>query len=227
MKICSGSVVCALVVIAAAGCGREETYVIPQATGAAEQQSQRPSEVLPPERPAQDQPDDPTVASFLGFTAPKPATWLWHPPQSRMVTANFTVPGVGGAGAVGDDQPDPEGPLPGGRAAHVNVYFFNGHGGGVEANIERWQRQFRSPDGYEVEPVVERFEVDGLPVTLVELEGEWMQMGAAWYTRDQMLLGAIVEAPIGNIFIRFAGDQRTVEANREAFLTMIRGLRRE
>jgi hypothetical protein len=155
-------------------------------------------------------PDDPTKATFLGLEAPKPATWQWQPPRNAMITTNYTVPGVGES-----------------RAAHLNVYFFGeGMGGPISDNIERWKNQFRSPDGYEVEPTIEEFEVDSMPVTYVELAGEWMQMGAAWYTRDQLFLAAIVDAPAGRIFIRFAGDDRTVEHNREPFMEMIHGLRR-
>ncbi len=72
----------------------------------------------------------------------------------------------------------------------------------------------------------ETFEVDGMPVTVVELAGSWMKMGAAWYTPDQLFLSAIVESPVGNIFIRFAGETATVEANRDDFRRMIDGLRK-
>ena len=60
---------------------------------------------------------------------------------------------------------------------------------------------------------------------IVEIEGDWMKMGTRWYTDDQLFLAAIVESPIGNLFIRFAGDRDTVEANRHDFAEMIRGLK--
>ena len=63
-----------------------------------------------------------------------------------------------------------------------------------------------------------------MPVTMVELAGAWMKMGAAWYTPDQLFLTAIVESPVGMVFIRFAGDAVTVEANRDDFRRMIDGL---
>lgn len=166
--------------------------------------SQQPGQTEQPEQTE----GDPTVAQFLGLKAPKPATWQWRPPSNNMITTNYTVPGI-------DDS----------KAAHVNVYFFGeGQGGPIEDNVERWKNQFRSDDGYEVEPQVETFEVNDMPVTFVELEGEWRQMGTAWYTPEQLFLAAIVDAPVGRIFIRFGGDAATVEHNREPFMAMINGL---
>lgn len=169
-----------------------------------------PNAPVPAPPPGPDAPpEDPTVAEFLGLQADKPATWIWHPPQNRMIHTNYTVPAQGE-----------------GKPAFINVYFFgSGMGGTIESNIVRWQSQFRSPDGYAVEPTIERFDIDGMPVTLVELEGEWQQVGQAWFTKDQAFIAAIVEAPVGNIFIRFAGHDETVKANRERFLEMIQSLR--
>lgn len=155
---------------------------------------------------------DAREARFLGLVAPKPPTWIEHPPTSSMRLTQFTVPG-----REGQD------------AAHVVVFYFGpGSGGGIEENIARWEAQFRpEADGTPQQAVIERFEADGMPVTLVELVGDWMRMGARWYTPDQLFLAAIVQAPRGNLFIRFAGDHATVEANRGDFLTMIEGLRRQ
>ncbi len=162
---------------------------------------------------SQEPPSDPTVAEFLGLQAPKPASWQWQPPRNPMITTNYSVPAPSN--------------VQGAKAAQLNVYFFGeGMGGSVRENIDRWKNQFRSADGYEVEPKVDEFEVDEMPVTFVELEGEWMQMGAAWYTKDQLFLAAIVDAPAGRIFIRFAGDEKTISHNREPFMEMIHGLRR-
>jgi hypothetical protein len=155
--------------------------------------------------------DDPKLAKFMGLVAPKPAVWIEHPPSGLGRVANYTVPGRDGS-----------------EAAHVVVYYFGrGMGGDVEGNIERWQYQFKAgPDGTPPEPIVESFEVDGMPVTLVELAGEWMKMGQSWYTKDQLFIAAIVETTEGSVFIRFAGQTATIEQNRQAFRQMIDGLRR-
>jgi hypothetical protein len=154
---------------------------------------------------------DPKVARFLGLEAPKPVTWIEHPPPFSMRKAQYTVPGRDGS-----------------NAADVIVYYFGAGGGGtVEDNIERWRQQFEpDDDGLFPEPFIDRFEADGMPVTLVELGGSWMKMGARWYTADQLFISAIVETSFGLVFIRFAGDTATIEANRGDFLAMLEGLRK-
>jgi hypothetical protein len=169
----------------------------------------------PPGRPAPADwvpSDDPKLAKFMGLAAPKPATWIEHPPQGMGRVANYTVPGRDGS-----------------EAAHVVVYYFGrGLGGDIEGNIERWQYQFRpGPNGVPPEPIVESIEVAGMPVTVVELAGDWMKMGQNWYTKDQLFIAAIVETSDGSVFIRFAGQTATVEQNRDAFRLMIDGLRRD
>ena len=155
--------------------------------------------------------DDPKTANFVGLTAPKLVTWIEHPPTGSMRAANYTVPGRDGS-----------------EAAHIVVFYFGPtQGGTIEDNISRWRTQFQVTDSGDLpEPKIDRFDVDSMPVTLVELVGEWQEMGTVSFTPDQVFLMAIVEAPVGRVFIRFAGQTATVEANREDFMAMIRGLRR-
>jgi hypothetical protein len=203
----------ALAAVSLAGCGGDETDTPAPAASPAVVPAESPT-TLPsqPPAPAGWKPsDDPKLAKFMGLVAPKPATWIEHPPSGLGRIANYTVPGRDGS-----------------EAADVVVYYFGrGMGGDVKGNIERWQHQFRpGPDGAPPEPIVENFEVDGMPVTLVELAGEWMKMGQSWYTKDQLFIAAIVQTPQGSVFIRFAGQTATVEENRKAFRQMVDGLRR-
>jgi len=151
-------------------------------------------------------PEDSKVAVFGGLSAPKPVTWIWHPPANSMRMAEYSVPG-----REGTDQ------------ASVAVIKA---GGSIEQNIERWKGQFRTSDMQEVEPKVEKFEADGMPVTVVEFAGEYSGMSTTNFTPDQLFLAAIVEAPGGQIVIRFVGPTGTVEPNRGAFMDMIHGLHR-
>ena len=155
--------------------------------------------------------NDPKTASFLGLTAPKPVTWIEHPPTSSMRAANYTVPGRDGN-----------------EAAHIVVFYFGPtQGGTIDDNISRWRSQFQVDENGDLrEPKVDRLEVDSMPVTLVELAGEWKEMGSVSFRPDQVFLMAIVEAPVGSVFIRFTGQTATVEANRDAFMEMILGLRK-
>lgn len=180
--------------------------VEPPASQTAAQPDSRPAR--PPWQPS----DDPRTAKFLGLAAPKPARWIEHPPQSPLPVTTFAVPGRDGN-----------------EAAHIVVFDFPpGLGGSIDENIDRWQMQFEpDAEGNPVEPLIARFEVDGMPVTLVEFAGNWKKMGASWYTPDQLFLSAIVGAPRGVVVIRFAGAAATVEANRADFMRMIDGLRRD
>ncbi len=154
--------------------------------------------------------DDPKTANFVGLTAPKPVTWIEHPPTGSMRAANYTVPGRDGS-----------------EAAHIVVFYFGPtQGGTIEDNISRWRSQFQVTDSGDLpEPKIDRFDVDSMAVTLVELVGEWQEMGSASFTPDRVFLMAIVETPLGRVFIRFTGSTATVEVNRQAFLGMIRNLR--
>ncbi|MEE9128439.1 MAG: hypothetical protein V3T84_00330 [Phycisphaerales bacterium] len=155
--------------------------------------------------------DDPRTASFVGLTAPKPVTWIEHPPTGSMRAANYTVPGRDGN-----------------EAAHIVVFYFGPtQGGTIDDNINRWRSQFQlDENGDLLEPKIDRFDVGSMAITLVELTGAWQEMGSASFTPDQVFLMAIVEAPVGKVFIRLAGQTATVEANREDFMAMIRGLRK-
>jgi len=155
-------------------------------------------------------PQDQGVARFLSLRAPKPKTWIWHPPRSTMREANWTVPGRDGQDA----------------AELIVFYFGPTQGGPVDENINRWKNQFRKPGGEpgSVEPDIEEMTVDGMPITIAEFEGEWMPMGATSFQRNQKAIFAIVESPDGKVFIRFGGPAATVNANREDVLDMIRGL---
>ena len=97
------------------------------------------------------------------------------------------------------------------------VYFFGqGQGGGVDANLERWKGQFRGPDGKPPAAKTAKRTVNGLAVTTIETAGDYAGMGGASKSGYRML-GAIVENPGGNIFLKFTGPAKTVTANQAKF----------
>jgi hypothetical protein len=151
-------------------------------------------------------PDDPKVATFAGLTAPRPATWIWNPPQRQFSVAEYAVPG-----RDGHDQ------------ARIDVFKA---GGTVEMNITRWKTQFRQSSGEPVEPIVTELEADGLPITLVEFAGEYKGMGMVNWARQQLFLCAVVHTPGEMVFVRFVGPAGTVEPNRADYMNMIRNLKR-
>lgn len=159
--------------------------------------------------PSTSPPDDPTTAVFLGLKTTKPATWLWQPPKRSMRKANYLIPGRNGS--------EP--------AELIVTHFPEAPGNTPEANIQRWTSQFRSADGGPAKAEVERLTVEGMPVTLMEINGEYMGMGGAWHKADQRMIVAMVQAPAGSVFIKLLGPDDTVLVNREAFIDFIRGLK--
>ena len=110
------------------------------------------------------------------------------------------------------------------KAAELIISVFPaGDGGPIDANITRWRGQFRMGDSAP-EAIVRDFEVGPLQVKLVELEGDYMAMGAPAARRGFAQLGAIVQAQGRNVFFRLLGPKETVEANRGEFMNLIEGL---
>ena len=107
-------------------------------------------------------------------------------------------------------------------AAECAVYFFGaGQGGSVEANVDRWKGQFAAPGGTPAAAKVAKRTVRGLAMTTIDVAGEYSGMGGPMATGRAVagyrLLGAIVESPGGNIFVKFTGPAKTIEANAPKF----------
>ena len=117
---------------------------------------------------------------------------------------------------------------PGDQAdAECVVYFFGeGQGGPVEANIERWKGQFRTRDGKPTAAQIAKRTSHGLTVTTIDTSGEYSGTGgpvAAEHppTSGYRLLGAIVEGPHGNLFVKFTGPEKTIAANQSKFEQLV------
>jgi hypothetical protein len=118
-------------------------------------------------------------------------------------------------------------PAPGDPAAgECAVYFFGeGQGGSVEDNIDRWKNQFKASDGRTAAARVGTRTVHGLTVTTIDTSGQYSGMGGPMAAPSAVggyrLLGAIVDAPGGRIFVKFTAPLKTVELNREKFDQLI------
>ena len=151
----------------------------------------------------------PTVLMAGGIEGPKPATWVWRQPTMAFRTLQYAVPGADGADA----------------ADFIVSVFPRGDGGPIDMNLQRWINQFRDADNQPIDaaPTVET--VAGMTVHLVDLEGRYQGMGMAAPRPGQAQLGAIVEGPVANVFLRLLGPVETVNANRDAWNELILGLR--
>lgn len=154
--------------------------------------------------------DDATKIEVAGLEMPKPTTWTWQQPTMQFRTLQYAVP------AAGDSK----------DAAELVISLFMGADGGpIEGNITRWANQFRDAEGKAASPKVEEKEIDGMKVTLVELKGAYMAMGAPAPKEGTLQLGAIVRAEGRSVFIRLNGPEKTVEAERANWDKLIAGLK--
>jgi len=150
-------------------------------------------------------------ASGIKWAAPK--GWTAQP-QRPMRAGTYTV-----APAAGDKDP--------GECAVF--YFGPGQGGGIQANIDRWQSQFPEKAGA---AKTGKLTAGSFNVTTLDLSGTY-----AWSPSPMSpekvnkpgyrMLGAIVEAPQGAVFFKFTAQAKTVAANEAAFLQMIKAITKE
>jgi hypothetical protein len=154
-----------------------------------------------------DDPKQTVDAKGLKFEAP--ASWKSSPPASSMRRAELKVQPV-----EGDD-----------FTADLVVYAFPGGAGTVQANVERWQNQFKDKDGNA--PKVESKKVKGknVEVTRVETSGHYhpAQFGGRSEPdrEDARLLGAIVMTENTGYFIKMVGPNKTMTKLRPAFDEML------
>ncbi|MES2569346.1 MAG: hypothetical protein V4710_04745, partial [Verrucomicrobiota bacterium] len=149
--------------------------------------------------------EDPTTFDVGAVKFQRPATWSWVPVNSPMRKAQLKI-----AGKEKD------------QVADITFFHFGpGMGGGVQANANRWLGQFQSKEGVsKVEPQ----QIAGAKVTLVSTEGTFssgMPGGATTPLPDQALLGAIIENPEGDVFVKMTGPAALVKEQRKAFLDFI------
>src|ERR1700676_4346181 len=128
--------------------------------------------------------------SVAGLKWPPPAGWKSSGTTS-MRAATYPVPPVAG---------DRE-------SAECAVYFFGpGQGGSFQDNIDGWEGQFKAAGGKPAPAKVTKISIHGLPVTTIDVSGDYSGMaGPEATTPGQVsgyrLLGAIVESPGGNVFV--------------------------
>ncbi len=193
-----GLLLCFALIATAPGCSKKEE-------GA---QSPASSDILKPE--AAHTPTAPAVPASGGnlrFTAP--AGWISEPPSSSMRKAQYRLPRV-----QGDSEED----------AEMVVFYFQGGGGGVQANIDRWISQFSKPDGSPANDVakVTKKVVHGIPVTTVDVSGTYSgamgPMGGSSQPKPAYrMLAAVAEASDGPWFFKLTGPAKTVEKWEPSF----------
>lgn len=140
------------------------------------------------------------------FTFQKPANFKLKSHGSGMRAAELEYAGAGG------------------KTADAIFYFFGqGQGGGTQANVDRWLGSFQEPKD-KINSKVDKKKVGAGEVTYVEAEGTYMSGmpgGPKTPQPGSKLLGAIIESPNGNVFVRMTGPAETVKAADGDFRKMI------
>ncbi|MFO0956116.1 MAG: hypothetical protein U0800_01475 [Isosphaeraceae bacterium] len=106
-------------------------------------------------------------------------------------------------------------------AAEFAVFAFLGGAGGVQANLDRWQGQFKGEDG-KTPPLGSKKvkSKSGIEVTRVDVKGTYTDPFAAAGPRPQpgyAMLAAIVESPKYAYFLKLTGPEATVKAAASDF----------
>lgn len=172
-----------------------------------------------PRTATDDSPRPPASAAAATFTFDPPPTWKSKPVgPSGMRHAVYDTPAVEGA-----------------QPAEVIVFYFGAGGAGdVAANLNRWRGMFTAAGG---EPLgadagkQEAFDTNGMKGTRFDVSGVYaprpMAAGAPAPEPKPgyRMLAAIVESGAGPYYFRIVGPEKTVEAERAAFLQMVNSSR--
>jgi hypothetical protein len=111
------------------------------------------------------------------------------------------------------------------------VYFFGaGQGGSVDDNIARWKRQFTVAGGAPAPAKIGKRTVHGLAMTTIDVSGDYSGLGGplsegGGKVGGYRLLGAIVTAPGGNIFIKCTAPLKTMSVNQPKFEQLLSSFR--
>lgn len=183
------------------------------ATATATAMSAMPAPALPPGHPAMPSGAGAMGAPGGGDTAAgpedlawdAPASWVSAPNPSPMRKATYKIPKVA---------PDTE-------DAELAV---SSAGGGVDANIKRWEQQLG-----DAKAKTEARTIHGLKVTTVEIKGKigaggMMGMPSTAAKDNQMLLGAVVDAGERQHFFKMVGGEKTVTAAKKDFEKLVSSL---
>jgi hypothetical protein len=151
--------------------------------------------------------DAPATFQVSSLTFARPATWKWVEVSSPMRKAQLEIT---------DDKAK-------GKGEVVFFHFGPNNGGGTKANVDRWFGQFvESRD--QIKGIVEEAMIGQHKVSFVTAEGTYksgMPGEAPTPMPNYALLGAIVEAEGGSVFIKLTGPKDLVKGSTADFRKMV------
>jgi hypothetical protein len=149
-----------------------------------------------------------TAAPAADITWTDPPSWTRSMRPSQMRKATYQIP------HAPKDKED----------AELGIFYFGpGQGGTVDANVDRWVKQFSDVPVDKVKRADRS--ANGLVQHTVEVESGTFNagamMGQAKPKANYSLLGAIIEAPSGEYFFKLTGPADTVAAARADFYRLL------
>lgn len=140
------------------------------------------------------------VADYMFST---PAGWDRMESPSRMRKAQFIVRAISG----GDD------------GLAIFFHFGPGRGGTPDANIRRWFSQFAEPNE-KLGARINQTKIAGRGLHTFQAAGTLL-LGRERRVANYALLGAILESPRGDVFVRFVAPQMLAKRYEVDFYRMI------
>jgi hypothetical protein len=167
---------------------------------------------LPAPAPSAAPATPPGAARTGGLTWTDPPAWPREAPRSSMRVATYRVPRAEG------DTDD----------AELAVFYFGpGGAGGIDANVQRWTKQFKDVDAASVKRSDRT--ISGLAHHVVEVERGTYESGMPGVSpvprEGYGMIAVIVEAPTGPYFFKLTGPAKTVAAARETLLQVLESAR--
>lgn len=104
-------------------------------------------------------------------------------------------------------------------------HFGSGQGGDTEANVTRWKGQFQPAEGADaIKFERKQYTFGKRKATLVFIKGTFLSGGMFTAKTPQpgsAMIGAILESEAGNVFVKFTGPEKDVDASKENFLKLL------
>ena len=151
--------------------------------------------------------DAPATFKVSEFTFARPANWEWVESASQVRKAELKVV---------DEKTKAQ-------AEVVFYHFGQGGAGGTQANVDRWLGQFVEPRD-KINAKTEESSVGKHKVTYVSAEGTYksgMPGGAQTPMPNYALLGAIIEASEGSVFVKMTGPKELAKSTTADFKKMV------
>jgi hypothetical protein len=155
--------------------------------------------------------DDGQVISLSGgkYSMTGSKAWKQKTPRVNIIEAEFAIP------KQGDDAAD-------GRLTVM------ASGGGVKANVERWQGQFSKTE----KSSVKKEKIGALEVHIVDISGVFKDQrgpfAPATMRKDYRMMGAIIVMEDGpDYFAKLYGPKKTIEKNAKSFMEFVQSFKRK